>query len=150
MYKRLIILFVVVAVVASRGLWSCSNGVDDINDAVADASQLADNIALHLIVRNQCEDYGRHLQALWALRYFMLVSKGMVNPLDAARFGRNAIEQDLKRELAMVPRKFAAELYKDLKPFVQRTVELLVQTNQLEVAQVLARGFADGAGFYFV
>ncbi len=102
----------------------------------------------------------RNLQAAWALRYFVLVYKGIDNPLKAACYGKDTIEGVLKSEMANLKmyavgyekrhKLFLSELHKDLKAFVQRTIEFLVQTNQLEVAQVLARGFTEGSGFHFV
>lgn len=124
------------------------------------AEMLAKDIFKQMEHVDSLDAYGRHLQALWSLRYFMLLYKGMENPLEAANFGRSTIENDLKNELIKlsaygksnekVQKVFIQELHKDIKSFVQRTIEFFVKTNQLEVAQVVASGFTDGADFYFV
>ncbi len=129
--------------------------------AILDQSdQLMQDVAVQIEKTDSFATYTQQLQAIWALRYFTLITMGMTSPLDAAVYGKDTIEGELKQEMAKLKtyavghekqhKVFVAELHKDLTSFVQKTVEFLVKTNQIEVAQVLTRGFTSGVGFHFI
>ena len=148
MNKWLLMMFVV-AITASRGLWSCPVDIDTINVAVKQVETLMSSVHSHY-------DYGRYLQVLMGLRYSLLVGLGAVNLSEAVRFGKCVIDCFM-RELVKFetygdvayeggsPRVSAQELRKDFRPFVQRLVEFLVQAGQRGCAQKLAINFEQGA-----
>lgn len=94
---------------------------------------------------------------LWTEHKKKLDTEGLVDVAQAAWMGRECLELDMKRTQTIMAETDRQQydgllraLYEAMRAYVGKTVTLLVATNQLDVAMVVARGFKEGLAFHFI